>query len=62
MQDTFLLAYKGLIDYNAPLGIFKSLVKITIQQFVHWKTFQWHWETLAELMDYLPDTLHNFQV
>jgi hypothetical protein len=33
-----------------------------MQQFVHWGTFEWHWETLAELVDYLPDTLTNFQV
>jgi hypothetical protein len=62
MQDAFLLAYKGLIDYTAPLNIIKSLVKIGIKQFVHWRTFEWHWEKLAEIIDYLPDTLINFQV
>jgi hypothetical protein len=62
IQDAFLLAYKGLIDYTAPLSIIKSLVKIDIQQFVHWNTFEWHWNTLADLVDYLPDTLPTFQV
>jgi hypothetical protein len=62
MQDSFLLAYKGLIDYTAPLNIIKSLVKNRIEQFVHWRTFEWHWETLAEIIDYLQDTLINFQV
>jgi hypothetical protein len=62
MQDSFLLAYKGLIDYTAPLNIIKSLVNISIEEFVHWRTFEWHWETLADLIDYLPDTLINFQV
>jgi hypothetical protein len=62
MQDAFLLAYKGLVDYTAPLGIMKSLVKISITEFVQWRTFEWHWETLATLVDYLPDTLPSFQV
>jgi len=62
MQDSFLLAYKGLIDYTAPLNIIKSFVKNRIEQFVHWRTFEWHWETLAEIIDYLPNTSINFQV
>jgi hypothetical protein len=62
MQDSFLLAYKGLIGYAEPLRITNSVVKINTQQFVHWRTFQWHWDTLADLIDYLPDTLTNFQV
>ncbi len=33
-----------------------------MQQFVHWGTFEWHWETLADLVDYLPDTLPSFRV
>ncbi|CAF1247472.1 unnamed protein product [Rotaria sordida] len=61
MQDTFLLAYKGLVDYSEPLRIVRSLVQINMTQYVHWKTFQWHWETLAELVDYLPDTLTKFE-
>ncbi len=62
MQDTFLLGYRGLIDYMEPLRIVRSLVNINIEQFVHWRTFQWHWEKLADLIDYLPDTLPKFQV
>jgi hypothetical protein len=62
MQDTFLLAYKGLIDYIESLRIVRSLVKINTKPYVHWRTFQWHWETLAHLIDYLPDTLPTFQV
>lgn len=62
MQDTFLLAYKGLVDYTEPLRIVRSLITINITEFAHWKTFQWHWETLANLIDYLPETLTKFQV
>ena len=62
MQDSFLLAYKGLVNYTAPLEIMTSLVKSNITQFVQWRTFEWHWETLATLVDYLPDTLKSFQV
>jgi len=62
MQDTFLLAYKGLIDYNVPLNLMKSLIKININKFVHWRTFEWHWENLANLIDYLPNIRTNFQV
>jgi hypothetical protein len=62
MQDYFLLAYKGLVNYSAPLEIMKSLVKSNTTQFVQWRTFEWHWETLATLVDYLPDTLKSFQV
>jgi hypothetical protein len=62
MQDSFLLAYKGLISYSEPLRIINSLVKINTKQFVHWRTFQWHWDTLASLIDYLPDTSAKFQV
>ncbi|CAF3811776.1 unnamed protein product [Rotaria sp. Silwood1] len=61
MQDTFLLAYKGLVDYTEPLRIVRSLVKINMIEFVHWKTFEWHWQTLADLVDYLPNTLTEFQ-
>ncbi|CAF1636307.1 unnamed protein product [Rotaria magnacalcarata] len=61
MQDTFLLAYKGLIDYAEPLRIIRSLTKIHMTEYVHWRTFQWHWDTLAELIDYLPDTLTKFR-
>ncbi|CAF4388362.1 unnamed protein product, partial [Adineta steineri] len=27
----------------------------------HWRTFQWHWDTLANLVDYLPNILDKFQ-
>lgn len=62
MQDAFLLAYRGRVDYSAPLMIIKALVKHQIKQYVHWRTFEWHWEKLAELIDYLPETLPAFQV
>ena len=62
MQDTFLLAYKGLINYIEPLRMVRSLVKINMTEFVHWRTFEWHWEKLADLIDYLPDILTKFQV
>lgn len=62
LQDTFLLAYKGLIGYHAPLEILKALFKTKVEQFVHWRTFEWHWETLAELIDYLPNILPDFRV
>ncbi|CAF1059093.1 unnamed protein product [Adineta ricciae] len=61
LQDTFLLAYKGLIDYAEPLRLMRSLVKTNTQQHIHWKTFEWHWSTLVSLVDYLPDTLPKFQ-
>ena len=62
MQDSFLLAYKGLINYTEPLRIVNSLVKINIEQYAHWRTFQWHWDTLGVLVDYLSETLSQFQV
>ncbi len=62
IQDTFLLAYKGLVDYIEPLRIMKSLVNIHTQQFVIWRTFQWHWELLADLVEYFPDTWTTFKV
>jgi hypothetical protein len=62
IQDTFLLAYKGLIDYIEPLRIMKSLVNIKTKQFVIWRTFQWHWENLADLIEYFPDTWKKFKV
>jgi hypothetical protein len=62
MQDVFLLAYKGRVKYTEALSILRSLVKINIDQYVHWRTFQWHWETLASLIDYLPQTNAKFQV
>ena len=62
LQDTFLLAYKGLIDYTEPLRLMRSLVKTNTQQHIHWQTFEWHWSTLVSLVDYLPDTLPKFQV
>ncbi|CAF1531968.1 unnamed protein product [Adineta steineri] len=61
IQDTFLLAYKGLIDYHESLRIIKSLGKLNMTEYVHWKTFQYHWDILADLIDYLPDTLTKFQ-
>ncbi|CAF0728802.1 unnamed protein product [Adineta steineri] len=61
IQDTFLLAYKGLIDYHESLRIIKSLEKLNMTEYVHWKTFQYHWDILADLIDYLPDTLTKFQ-
>ncbi|UJR08425.1 hypothetical protein I4U23_012695 [Adineta vaga] len=61
LQDTFLLAYKGLIDYTEPLRIVRSLIKINTKQYVHWKTFEWHWIKLADLVGNLADTLPQFQ-
>ena len=62
VQDAFLLAYKGLIDYSEPLRLVRSLININIDQYVHWRTFEWHWENLARMVDYLPSTLTLFQV
>jgi hypothetical protein len=39
-----------------------SLVKIKTKQYVIWRTFQWHWELLADLIEYLPDTWIKFRV
>ncbi|UJR17738.1 hypothetical protein I4U23_004636 [Adineta vaga] len=61
IQDTFLLAYKGLIDYHEPLRIINSLGEQNITEYVHWRTFQYHWDILVDLIDYLPDTLMTFQ-
>lgn len=62
IQDTFLLAYKGLIDYIEPLRIITSLMKINSQQFVIWRALQWHWELLADTVEYLPETWKKFKV
>ena len=62
MQDAFLLAYRGLVDYVAPLMIIKPLVRQQMTRYVHWRTFEWHWETLAELIDYRSEILPQFQV
>lgn len=62
LQDTFLLAYKGLVDYIETLRIVRSLVNINSKQFVIWRTFQWHWEILADVMEYLPNTWTKFKV
>ncbi|CAF3616264.1 unnamed protein product [Adineta steineri] len=61
IQDAYLLAYKGLIDYMEPLHILQSLIKINSTQFVIWRTFQWHWELLADLTEYLPDLWTKFK-
>lgn len=62
LQDTFLLAYRGLIDYIEPLRITQSLMKTNTKQFVIWRTLQWHWELLADVVEYLPDTWQKFKV
>ena len=61
LQDAFLLAYKGLIDYIEPLRIFRSLVQIDTKQYVIWRTFQWHWDLLADVVEYLPETWTKFK-
>lgn len=61
LQDAFLLAYKGLIDYIEPLSIFRSLVQIDTKQYVIWRTFQWHWDLLADVVEYLPETWTKFK-
>ncbi|CAF1192609.1 unnamed protein product [Adineta steineri] len=61
LQDTFLLSYNGLVDYKEPLRIVRTLIKMNIEEYVHWRTFQWHWDTLANLVDYLPNILDKFQ-
>ncbi len=40
----------------------KSLVKINTEQFVIWRAFQWHWELLADLIEYLPETWAKYKV
>lgn len=62
MQDAFLLAYRGLGDYSAPLMHIKSLITQQMMRYVHWRTFEWHWEKLAELIDYRSEILPQFQV
>lgn len=62
MHDAFLLAYRGLADYKTPLMITNSLVKHQIKQYVHWRTLEWHWEKLAEVIDYRTEILPAFQV
>ena len=52
LQDTFLLAYKGSIDYSETLAILRSLVNSKMDQYVLWRTFEWHWENLANLIEY----------
>ncbi|UJR37822.1 hypothetical protein I4U23_030512 [Adineta vaga] len=61
IQDTFLLAYKGVIDYIEPLRIIQSLVKINSKQFVIWRTLQWHWEVLTDLIEHLPNLWSKFK-
>ncbi len=51
-----------MIDYIEPLRIMKSLVKINTEQFVIWRAFQWHWELLADLIEYLPKTWTKYKV
>ncbi|CAF2088041.1 unnamed protein product [Rotaria magnacalcarata] len=61
LQDAFLLAYKGLIDYIEPLRILTTLVNINSNQFVIWRTFQWHWDLLTDLIEHLPNTWTKFK-
>ncbi|CAF1112484.1 unnamed protein product [Adineta ricciae] len=61
IQDTFLLAYRGLVDYIEPLRIIQSLVKIDSKQFVIWRTFQWHLEVLTDLVEFLPNLWPKFK-
>mgnify|MGYP006892793377 CR=1 FL=1 len=61
LQDTFLLAYKGSIDYSETLAILRSLVNSKMDQYVLWRTFEWHWENLGEIVDYLPNTIDKFR-
>ncbi|CAF0733249.1 unnamed protein product [Rotaria sordida] len=61
LQDSFLLAYKGLIDYIEPLRIVSSLMNTTSKQSVIWCTFQWHWDILTELVEHLPNTWTKFK-
>lgn len=61
IHDTFLLAYKGVIDYIEPLRLMKSLVKTNTNQYVIWKTFQWHWEILADIVEYRADLWTKFR-
>ncbi|CAF1318772.1 unnamed protein product [Adineta ricciae] len=61
LQDTFLLAYKGLGDYLHPLTIVDSIGKTSMTEYVQWRTFQYHWDILADLIDHRPDILTKFQ-
>ena len=62
LQDAFLLAYKGRAEYYEPLRIMRSLVLINTDQYVIWRTFQWHWEMLVELLGDDLNVLKHFQV
>ena len=62
LQDSFLLAYKGLINYIEPLRIVRALVKINSEEFVIWRALQWHWDLLSDLVEYLPNTWTLFRV
>ncbi|CAF1272229.1 unnamed protein product [Rotaria sp. Silwood1] len=61
LQDSFLLAYRGLIDYIEPLRIFSSLTNIKSKQYVIWCTFQWHWDLVTDLVQHLPNTWKKFK-
>lgn len=32
-----------------------------MDQYVFWRTFEWHWENLGTIVDYLPDTIERFR-
>jgi hypothetical protein len=62
MNDAFMTAYQGSADYDDALGLVRSLVKVNSQDYLFWRTFEWHWEKLATLIDYIPALLTNFRV
>jgi hypothetical protein len=62
LQDSFLLAYKGVIDYTEPLGLVNSLMNIDSSSYVIWRTFQWHWDTLAHIIQYSSAAWIKFKV
>ncbi|CAF1380877.1 unnamed protein product, partial [Didymodactylos carnosus] len=61
IHDAFLLSYKGVIEYEAPLRIVKTLRTTNNKQYVLWKTFQWHWDNLANVMEH-REKFNLFQI
>lgn len=62
LQDAFFLAYKGLVDYIEPLRIVTSLINTNSNRFIIWRTFQWQWDILTDLVEYLPNIWTKFKV
>ncbi|CAF1214222.1 unnamed protein product [Didymodactylos carnosus] len=50
IHDAFLLSYNGIIEYEIPLRIVKTLRITNNKEYVPWKTFAWHWDNLADVM------------